>query len=234
MENVTARAAPAPRACHWPPRRLICIPRGPGLRAPRVHWLWRPSLSLHKTHMELHVHRVGSSMKTRRRSCPPPRPPEWSLPLPASAPSIQDSSRPPVRGARPGAYHRGPGGLARAGDPLPCTSLRPAGQPNPSCSPGAGRLTPPATGQRRAPRGRRRGKLPADIFHSLIHIHSFTHSLIHSWLGAEAAQGTETGRPCRSSRCTPTQATEVDTCLRSAWRAFLIFETVCRNFWFSK
>lgn len=37
---------------------------GPGLRATSVHWLRSPSLSLHKTHMELHVHRVGSSMKT--------------------------------------------------------------------------------------------------------------------------------------------------------------------------
>lgn len=75
VENVTARAVPAPGSRHWPKRSLICIPGGPGLRAPRVYWLQRPSLSLHKSHMELHVHRVRSSMKTRRA-----RPPLLVLP----------------------------------------------------------------------------------------------------------------------------------------------------------
>lgn len=44
--------------------------RGAGLRVPHTHWPRCPSLSLHKTHMELHVPRVGSSMKTRRSLAP--------------------------------------------------------------------------------------------------------------------------------------------------------------------
>lgn len=36
----------------------------------RVNWLRRPSLPLHKTHMELHVRLPGSSMKTRPARAP--------------------------------------------------------------------------------------------------------------------------------------------------------------------
>lgn len=71
MENVTARAKPAPRVDHWPRSRLICIPGEPGPPVSHVHWWRRPSLSLHKTHMELHVPRLRSSMKPRRARAPP-------------------------------------------------------------------------------------------------------------------------------------------------------------------
>lgn len=143
--------------------------RGAGLRGQHTHWPRCPSLSLHKTHMELHVHRVGSSMKTRRSLAPPPRPPEWSLPLPASVSSIQDSSRPQLGGARSGAYHRGTGGGNRL-----LLSFQPAGRR--------------ALAEVQAPRGhhlqrRTRGVSPAAARNSLrtSFIHTFAFIDSHSF-----------------------------------------------------
>lgn len=70
VENVTAlRARPRrPPLAAMPPHLHT---GGRGLRALCVHWPQRPSLSLHKTHMELHVPPFGSSMKTRRARGPP-------------------------------------------------------------------------------------------------------------------------------------------------------------------
>ena len=130
VENVTARAAPAPASRYWPKLSLICIPKGPGLRAPRVHWLQRPSLSLHKTHMELHVHRVGSSMKTRRARLP--------LPVLPSDPSHFRPRSLPFKTAgvvwlgEPGVARTtaGRGELGTGRDLAQCTWDRPAGRPN--------------------------------------------------------------------------------------------------------
>lgn len=110
MENVTARAKPAPRVNHWPRSRLICIQQGLGLPEPPAHWRRSLSLSLHKTHMELHVQRLYSSMKPLRARVPP-RPPEWSLPLPVSTLSIHFARLRPARRARSGTYHCGAGEL---------------------------------------------------------------------------------------------------------------------------
>lgn len=102
---------------------------------------------------------------------PPPHPPEWSLPLPASAPSIQDRRRPRVRGALSGAYHRGRGEPGAGLDPLQGTSVGPGGHPTLS--------------EARALEGRHLcqrawGAPPREaaclLFHSLLPIHSFTHS----------------------------------------------------------
>lgn len=184
-----------------------------------------PSLSLHKTHMEFHVHRFGSSMKTRRARAPllvlPSGPfhfRPWCLPFKTAQ----------VRRLRECGVARTTAGRGElgAGLGLLCTRAGPPGSRTPAeaQAPRDCHLEQPA-----------RGAPPEDIFHSLIHIHSFTHS--HSSLGAVAAP--ETGRPCRSSRCTPTQATEIDTCPRSARTvslqvAFLIFQIMCRKVWFSK
>ena len=137
---------------------------------PRVHWLRRPSLSLHKTHMEFHVHRFGSSMKTRRARAP--------LLVLTSGPFHFRPRRLPFKTARvrrlrecgvaPTTAGRGELGAGRG---LLCTRAGPPGSRTPA--------------EAQAPRGCHleqpaRGAPPADIFHSLIHIHSFTHS--HSFI----------------------------------------------------
>lgn len=143
--------------------------REPGLRAPRVHWPRCPSLSLHKTHMELHVHRVGSSMKTRRARAP--------LLVLLSGPFHFRPRRLPFKTAR----------VRRLGEPRVARTTAGWG----SGARGAGRgpapalpaLSTPQTDSRGSPgpggRHHRRqagGASLADIFHSHIHIHAFARS----------------------------------------------------------
>lgn len=197
VENVTARAVPAPGCRYWPKRSLICIPGGPDLRAPRVHWLQRPSLSLHKTHMEFHVHRVGSSMKTRSARTPSSSsrvvPSTSGLGifhsrLPASAGFGSAEWRVPPR-ARGSWARAGTGsGAPRSGRPGTERSLRP--RPWKAATFGNG------------PEARPRERLPADSFiHSLPFIHLLTP--IHSPLGAEAARGPSRGRGAGAPGASP-------------------------------
>lgn len=153
---------------------------GPGLRAASVHWLRSPSLSLHKTHMELHVHRVGSSMKTQRTRAP--------LLVSPSGPFHFRPRSLPLKTAR--VHQLGERGVART------TAEQGSSARDGDRSRGASRQTlaeaqapggccPPRQSRDAAPAATAARGLPAGIFHSRIHIHSFT--LIHSPLGAEAA-----------------------------------------------
>lgn len=158
---------PALAAPHWSRLHLICILKGPDQRVPRIHWWKHPSLFLHKTHMELHVHRLCSSMKRRRARVSPPHCAEWSLPLPAPAPSIQDSSRRAAPGARSGAYHCG-AGVAGAG-PAAAHLL-----------PAAARLPPQAPGPRRSRSGRDKLRfLSASAF---THSSAFSYPFVPSFI----------------------------------------------------
>lgn len=178
-----------PCAHHWLRCRLICIPAGRNLRAVRVNWLRRPSLPLHKMHMELHVRLPGSSMKG---SSAPSQPGEWDRPLPARGSSIHLARRLPARPARSGAYQCGRGGdLCRAS-----TQFAPSGVLGPrACGPTI--LPLAATRPIRAPCRTEK----ALCWHpSLTQPSSFISFLIHSRRGA----GRQTGRPLWICCCTPT------------------------------
>lgn len=192
---------PAPGARHWPQCRLICIPGGPGLQAPRTHWLRRPSLSLHKTHMELHVHRVGSSMKTRGARA--------SLPVLLSGPFHFRPRRLPFKTARICRLREsgvarttaGRGSWARDREGLLCI---PAGwaaelRLKSRAREAATRNNWP---EAHPPAAKALGNfLQASFIRSFIFIHLLT--LIHSSLGAEAAQGTRQNRPAGASGSRP-------------------------------
>lgn len=156
--------------------------REPGLRAPRVHWLRCPSLTLHKTHMEHHVHRVGSSMKTRRARAPLlvlPSGPFHFRPrrLPFKTARVRRLREPRV--ARTTA---GWGSGARTGPCAP-SPARPADGPPRSPGPGGCHHWRQAGG--------------ASLATSFIHTFTFMHlpALIHSLLGNEAAQGPKQDGP---------------------------------------
>ena len=147
---------------------------------------------------------------------PPPRPLEWSLPLPASAPSIQDEGHPRARGARSGAYHcgaRGGLGAGRGGaSGHPCQAL-----------PGS-RILAEAHPQRPSPRATARDvPPPPPQTSSFTPFHSFTpYPFIPSCrLGGSA--GASGARPPRQARSILAQICQ------DRW-PFLTFQIMRRKF----
>lgn len=158
---------------------------------------------------------------------PPPHPPEWSLPLPASAPSIQDRRRPRVRGALSGAYHRGRGEPGAGLDPLQGTSVGPGGHPTLSEARALeGRhLCQRAWGA--PPREAACGPL------SFTPSHSFIYSLPFILRQAlELPRGRE--RPVHGHRGSEVHPRSASARTASFQAVLLLFEITCRNICFSK